>query len=94
MQANRASDETKQKLAQWLQGPAATSRSAREDLAWLDNQKDLSAVSIDPEKKLQPRVVVKQSLESNTSSTPKAATRGGGSGGGLLALFGCASKRK
>lgn len=95
MQANRASDETKERLTQWLQSPAATSKGATEDLAWLNNQKDLSAVSIDPEKKPQPRVEVKHSIESSTSPTRKAATAGGGGGGGgLLALFGCASKRK
>lgn len=95
MQANRASDEMREKLAQWLQSPAAASKSATEDLAWLNNQKDLSAVSIDPEKKSQSQVEVKHSIKSSSSFAPKAATTGeGGGGGGLLALFRCAGKRK
>lgn len=92
MQANKASDETKEQLAKWLQSPAATSKGAKDDLAWLNSSKDLSAVSIDPEKRPQPQIERKQSSESKSSSKPKSPSQG--SGGGLLALFGCASKRK
>jgi len=92
MQANRASDETKDRLAKWLQSPATTSKSAKDDLAWLSNQEDLSAVSIDPEKKAQLPGEPKQKIESEPSLKPQASPGGGGSS--LLALFGCASKRK
>lgn len=92
MQANEASDETKEQLLIWLQSPAATSKGAREDLAWLNNSKDWSAVSIDPEKRPQPQAERKSSRENRSTPKPKAANVG--DGGGLLALFGCASKRK
>lgn len=92
MQANIASDEMKEQLAKWLQSPAATSKSAGEDLAWLNAMKDLSAVSIDPEKKAQSQIETKQSIETQSSSKPKSAS--GRGVGGLLALFGCTTKRK
>jgi len=96
MQANKASNETKEQLMKWLQSPAATSKSAKDDLAWLSDTKDLSAVSIDPEKRSEPPPVTepKESHESKRSLKPKPSIGGGGSGGGLLSLFGCASKRK
>ena len=88
MQANKASDETKEQLTKWLQSPAAgaaaISKGAWEDLAWLQDKNDLSSVSIDPEKRPE---------RSQTSDTSSKKSSGGG-GGGLLALFGCASKRK
>lgn len=90
MQANKASDETKEQLAKWLKNSSANSgdisKGATADLAWLQNSKDLSAVSIDPEK--QP-----QKPQTNGSGTGDSSAAAGG-GGGFLALFGCASKRK
>jgi len=96
MQANKASNEMKEQLMKWLQSPAATSKGAKDDLEWLNATKDLSAVSIDPEKRSEPPPVMepKHSHESKRSSQPKSAVGGAGAGGGLLALFGCASKRK
>lgn len=91
MQANKASSEVKRELEKWLQSPklesGKISKSAMDDLHWLQNSKDLCSVSIDPEK--QP-LRVKSSESLSKSST----VGGGGSGGGFLAFFGCASKRK
>lgn len=103
MQANRATPEAKEKLEKWLQSPSlmtgGISKDAMEDLHWLHSSKDLSSVSIDPEKKPETiqkteRLSKDSSGDSNTGK--KGAGEGGGGGGknGLLALFGCASKRK
>lgn len=91
MQANKATPEAKEKLEKWLRNPpmesGKVSKAAMEDLRWLQNSEDLSAVSIDPEKQL-PSV--------KTGENPSKAGSGGGGGGGrgFLALLGCASKRK
>lgn len=92
MQANKASDDTKKQLEEWLQNPdvksGAVSKSAKADLNWLEGAKDLSSVSMDPEKQ------VKSLPDRPPSSKPTSTKAGGPAGGGFLALFGCASKRK
>lgn len=98
MQANKATPEVKRELEIWLQNPklgsGKISQSAIDDLDWLSNSKDLSSVSIDPEK----RPLRARSSESFSKGSAAAASgNGGGSGGGgggFLAFFGCASKRK
>lgn len=87
MQANKANEETKEQLAKWLQssaGSGSISKGAKADLTWLQNSKDLSSVLMDPEK---------QSVKTHVAPvTSDVGVTGGG--GGFLALFGCASKRK
>ena len=87
MHANQASNQLKEELRRWLQNPGGgpVTKAAQEDLSRLTNANDLSAVSIDPEKKL-PQV--------QTSSTVSTKAGQSGKSSGLLALFGCASKRK
>lgn len=91
MHANQASSELKEELRKWLQKSVdgQVTRTAEEDLKQIISAKDLSAVSIDPEKKLPQ---VKTSSAASTKAEPN--DDGGGRGGGFLALFGCASKRK
>lgn len=98
MQANKATPEAKRELEKWLQSPGLesgkVSKTAMDDLHWLQNSKDLSSVSIDPEK--QPHRVKTSESFSKSSTVGGAATTPVASegGGGFLAMFGCASKRK
>lgn len=87
MHANQASNQLKEELRKWLQNPdnGPVSKGAQEDLYQLTNATDLSAVSIDPDRKL-PQV--------QTSSSTSTKAEQSGRSGGLFALFGCASKRK
>jgi hypothetical protein len=89
MQANKVSPETKRELEKWLQSPrlesGKVSQTAMDDLHWLQNSKDLSSVSIDPEKHSHR---AKTSDSFSKGSTVEGAVAGGGGGGG------CASKRK
>lgn len=89
MQANKASREMTEELARWLQTPAAgqvaMSRGAIEDLASLRQAKDLSIVSIDPEKRVEP---------SSSVLTPESKHSARNRTGGFLALFSCAGKRR
>lgn len=105
MQTNKASSETREQLMKWLQNPAsgssAISSSAREDMAWLQNSKDLSSVSIDPHKVPSTKrdSDEKRSSSSNTLRPDNGGADGSSGGtakgaGGFAALFGCASKRK
>lgn len=99
MQANKATPEAKRDLEKWLQSPGfesgKPSKTAMDDLHWLQNSPDLSSVSIDPEKK-SARTRTSESFSKDTSMEALAAegSRGGGGGGGFFALFGCASKKK
>ena len=94
MQANKASPETKRELEKWLQSPGLESgkisKAAMDDLYWLQNSKDLSSVSFDPEK----RAFRAKSSDSFSKSSSTVGGGGGGNSGGFLAFFGCASKRK
>lgn len=100
MQANKATPEIKKELEIWLQNPrlgsGKISQAAMDDLDLLQNSKDLSSVSIDPEK--HPLRARSSESFSKGSTLGKggnnSAAGGGGGGGGLLAFFGCASKRK
>ena len=91
MQANKASRQTTEELKRWLEKPTTSAAagtammmtaSAKEDLRWLEEQKDLSAVVLNGNEKAR-------SVKSNGGG-------GSGAGGswGLAALFGCAGKRK
>lgn len=84
MQANKATPELMDELRQWLENPksnaGAAVNGAKDDLSWLNQQKDLSSVVLG---------------EKGTPDTKeKASTASPKSGGGFAALFGCASKRK
>ena len=73
-----------QDLKQWLEKPttsAGATLSAKEDLKWLESQKDLSAVKLNGEKGSQ-------------AAPSQKSTDGSGGGSGIAALFGCAGKRK
>lgn len=96
MQANKASEQAKEHLTNWLQKPGANygeiSKGARADLDWLQNSKDLSSVSVETEKPY------KSSTSTTSGSWVGYKTNGVGGGGGgavgFLGLFGCASRRK
>lgn len=61
------------------------SKSAMDDLSSLSQAKDLSIVSLDPEKRLEQSPAL-----SRTGSRPSLRA----ASGGFMALFGCAGKRK
>lgn len=101
MQANKATPQAKRELEKWLQNPGLESgkisKTAMDDLQWLQNSTDLSSVSTDPEK--QPsRVKTSESFSKSSTvggvTAAPASTGTAGGGGGFFALFGCASKRK
>jgi hypothetical protein len=83
MQGNKASKQTMQDLKQWLEKPntaAGASVGAKDDLLWLESQKDLSSVRLDG---------------ANEKASVKAPSqKKGGGGGGFASLFGCGGKRK
>jgi len=91
-------EKTSGDLKQWLQKPregpdAGLGIELQQDIAWAQNSKDLSSISLDKEK----TTAVDDAPPENRTPSLKnegAATGGGGGGGGFLALFGCASKRK
>lgn len=88
MQANKASNAMKEELTQWLQDSTSSgsiSQGAKDDLSWLQSSKDLSSVSIDPEKRSSETHLVTE----NARMGAYAAI-----GGGILAWLGCASRRK
>ncbi|KAK5099248.1 hypothetical protein LTS08_005828 [Lithohypha guttulata] len=94
MQANKASDELKEQLAKWLQAPdpeGSTSKTAQADLVWLKDSKDLSAVSLDPEKKLPE---ISSFSKVSTKEENKIDKENGRNGASFLAMFSCTSKRK
>lgn len=86
MQANKADAEVMRDLRQWLENPNVSAGGGLEDLAWLQNSKDLSSVN----------------LNGKTEKTEKPATTrpsndGGerGGHGGIVNWFSsCAGKRK
>lgn len=92
-------EKTSGDLKQWLEKPREGSESGlgievQQDLAWAQSTKDLSSISL---KREMARAVEETPTENRTPSIKEnegnASNRGGG-GGGFLALFGCASKRK
>lgn len=94
MQANKANDELKEQLAKWLQVPGPegnASKTAQADLVWLKDSKDLSAVSLDPEKKLPE---ISSFSKVSTKEENKIDKEHGRNGASFLAMFSCTSKRK
>lgn len=93
MQANKASEDMRERLATWLQNPngatTAISTGAKADLEWLRSSDDLSAVSIDPEKPLQKPISGLHAQSDSGGSAVKGTV-----GVGIWSLFGCASRRK
>lgn len=94
MQANKATPEVMRDLRQWLEHPTTSANpgfeGARDDLKWLNRQKDLSSIAMG--EKAVPESKEKSSAASLKSNGGAAGT--GGGGGGFAALFGCAGKRK
>ena len=84
MQANKATPEVMDDLRQWLENPKTSASAvvdgAKNDLNWLNRQKDLSSVTLG-EKTLP------ETTEKGSGGSQK-------SGGGFAALFNCAGKRK
>lgn len=87
MQANKTSPQTREQLEKWLKNPAsgssAISKSARDDIEFLQNSKDLSTVSLVPHHNQEP-----SSPPNEKSSVNK------GSPGAFAALLACVGKRK
>jgi hypothetical protein len=89
MQANKADQDVMRDLRQWLENPNVSAGAgmgqAKEDLAWLENSKDLSSVNLGG--------------KSEKPATRRPSTVGGGGGrgssGGFASWFNsCAGKRK
>lgn len=100
MKETSVDEKTSGDLKRWLEKPregsdAGLGIEVQQDLAWAQNSKDLSSISL---KKEKARAVDEIPTENRTPSIKNegaaAAAGGGGGGGGFLALFGCASKRK
>ena len=93
MQANKATPEVTNELRQWLENHKTSGNGgfdgAKDDLKWLNRQKDLSSITMG--EKTLPETKEQSSAASLKSG---AAAGGGGGGGGFAALFGCAGKRK
>lgn len=90
MQANKATPEVMKDLRQWLEAPktsaAASVDGAKDDLKWLNRQKDLSVVNLG--EKVEPETTAATTTKDGGASTPTSA------GAGFAALFGCVGKRK
>lgn len=88
MQANKATPEVMNDLRQWLENPKTSASAgfdgAKDDLKWLNRQKDLSSIALGEKEKPLP-----ETKEINGSASQKS-----GGGGGFAALFNCAGKRK
>lgn len=97
MQANKATPEVKRELEIWLQSPklgsGKISQAVLDELDWLRTSKDLSSVSIDPEKRPL-RARSSESFSKGSTAPKNGNGNSNGGGGGFLAFFGCASKRK
>lgn len=98
MKANSVDEKTSDDLKNWLEKPRDGSEAGlgidvQQDLAWAQNSKDLSSISL---KKARAPSMKDTPKENRTPSMKNegGASTGGGGGGGFLALFGCASKRK
>ena len=84
MQANKADQTVMRDLRQWLENPNTSAGAglseARDDLAFLENSKDLSSVNLgNPEK---------------AASVKHSEGREEKSSGGFASLFNCVGKRK
>ena len=102
MKASNVDEKTSEDLKQWLEKPRDGSEAGlgielQQDLEWAQNSKDLSSISLNKEKA---KSVKEPPTENRTPSikidgaVSDRETGAGGGGGGFLALFGCASKRK
>jgi hypothetical protein len=86
MQAKKADQTVMRDLRQWLENPNTSAGAgmggAREDLAWLENSRDLSSVNLGNSEK--------------PARKESVASTGGekSSGGGFVSLFNCVGKRK
>lgn len=94
MQANKATPEVMKELRTCLENPKTSAgagfEGARDDLRWLNRQKDLSSIALG-EKALPG---AKEQGGSRRGSEKSGGGGGGGGVGGLVALFNCAGKRK
>ena len=89
MQSNKVSDSTTKDLKQWLSKPEAGAESGlgintQQDLHWLQNTKDLSSIELGDE----------ETAPSIRKEKPPSEVGGMGGGGGFMAFFSCAGKRK
>ncbi|KPI42328.1 uncharacterized protein AB675_9848 [Cyphellophora attinorum] len=90
MQANKADPQTMKDLREWLESPKAGS-GGREDLDWLNRQKDLSTVRLGAaDQSVNAASKEKASAANDAESAPSKKS----SGGGFAGLFNCAGRRK
>jgi hypothetical protein len=95
MQSSKASSQTRDQLKQWLERPGIgaenvlANQGAKEDLKWLDQQKDLSVVHLDGSKEGQ-----EKGREGSVREKGSGANAAGAGGGGFARVFGCAGRRK
>jgi hypothetical protein len=90
MQANKADPQTMKDLREWLESPKAGS-GGREDLDWLNRQKDLSTVRLGAAEQ-SPNTASKEKAgaANDADSMPSKKSPAGG----FAALFSCAGRRK
>ncbi|OCT55098.1 hypothetical protein CLCR_02862 [Cladophialophora carrionii] len=89
MQANPASEATTKQLKQWLSTPGTNAEaglgiSTQPNLQWLEKTKDLSSIELGDEENAR-------SIHQEKPQTEDGQRSGGG---GFLAFFGCAGRRK
>jgi hypothetical protein len=101
MKASSVDEKTTEDLKQWLEKPRDGSEAGlglelRQDLEWAQNSKDLSSISLNQEKAKSMKEAPSDNRTPSIKNDGAASDRGanGGGGGGFLAMFGCASKRK
>lgn len=108
MKASSVDEKTSDDLKQWLETPRNGSEAGlgidvQQDLAWAQNSKDLSSISLKKNKAPSTREIPTENRTPSIKNEGGASIGGNGSGGGgggggaaagFLALFGCASKRK
>jgi hypothetical protein len=93
MQANKMSESTKQELRRWLSQRESMTEGAansQHDLRWLDKSLDMSSIQLGNN---GDSMSTAASMRKGEASTQQRSSSGV-SGGGILAFFGCAGKRK
>jgi hypothetical protein len=93
MQANKMSESTKQELRRWLSQREPMTEgvaNSQHDLRWLDKSLDMSTIQLGNNGDSMSTAASMRKGEA--SAQPRNSSNV--SGGGILAFFGCAGKRK